>query len=120
MKRTLSDIYITKRNNNNILCETVRNKDYKINFKENRKDKNKNYKENKEEKKEEKSLNKKLNKKRKGNDLLDKIKKLKNEKENKQKELYKINVRQGTAWNQEVINNIIPRKKCGFIIEGLL
>ena len=120
MKRTLSDIYITKRNNNNILCKTVRNKEHKINFKENRKDKNKNYKENKEEKKEEKSLNKKLNKKRKGNDLLAKINKLKNEKENKQKELYKINVRQGTAWNQEVINNIIPRKKYGHIIEGLL
>jgi len=121
MKRTLSDIYITKRNNNNILCRTVRNKDYMINFKEKgKKDKSKNYKENKEEKKEEKSRIKKSNKKKKGNDLLDKINKLKNEKENKQKELYKINVRQGTAWNQEVINNIIPRKKCGFIIEGLL
>ena len=120
MKRTLSDIYITKRNNN-ILCKTVRNKDCMINFKEKgKKDKSKNYKENKEEKKEEKSKNKKTNKKKKGNDLLNKINKLKNEKENKQKELYKINVRQGTAWNQEVINNIIPRKKCGFIIEGLL
>jgi len=120
MKRTLSDIYITKRNNinnNNNLCKTVRNN----NFKENgRKDKSKNGKENKEEKKEEKSINKQLNKKKKGNDLLDKINKLKNEKENKEKELYKINVRQGTAWNQEVINNIIPRKKYGYIIEGLL
>jgi hypothetical protein len=114
MKRTLSDIYITKRNNNNILCKTVKNKE------KGKKDKSKNYKENKEEKKEEKSKNKKSNKKKKGNDLLDKIKKLKNEKENKQKELYKINVRQGTAWNQEVINNIIPRKKYGHIIEGLL
>ena len=121
MKRTLSDIYITKRNNNNILCKTVRNKDCMINFKEKgKKDKSKNFKENKEEEKEEKSKNKKTNKKKKGNDLLNKINKLKNEKENKQKELYKINVRQGTAWNQEVINNIIPRKKCGFIIEGLL
>ena len=42
MKRTLSDIYITKRNNNNILCKTVRNKDCMINFKEKgKKDKSK-------------------------------------------------------------------------------
>lgn len=118
MKRTLSDIYISKRNNNyNNLSKTTRNKECRINFKEKeKKDKSKNYK----EKNEEKSINKKSNKKKKESDLLDKINKLKNEKENKQKELYKINVRQGTAWNQEVINNIIPRKKCGYIIEGLL
>lgn len=120
MKRTLSDIYITKKNNtnNNNLCKTIRNKDYSANFKENeKKDKSKNCKGNKEEKI---IINKKSNKKKKGNDLLDKINKLKNGKENKEKELYKINVRQGTAWNQEVINNIIPRKKYGYIIEGLL
>ena len=52
--------------------------------------------------------------------MIIKIKELKKEKDNKKKELYKLNVRQGTAWNEEVINNIIPKQKCGHIIEGLL
>ena len=38
----------------------------------------------------------------------------------KKKELYKLNVRQETAWNKEFVNNIMPKRKCGFIIKGLL
>ena len=36
------------------------------------------------------------------------------------KELYKLNIRQTTAWNQDFINNVIPKKKFGRIIKGLL
>ena len=35
-------------------------------------------------------------------------------------DLYKLNIRPGTAWNQEVINKIKPLKECDEIIEGLL
>jgi len=36
------------------------------------------------------------------------------------KELYKLNIRQNTAWNRDFINSVIPRKKYGHIIQGLL
>ena len=52
--------------------------------------------------------------------LLQKFREMDIGKSKKNKELYKLNVRQGTAWNQEIINYILPKKKCGFIIEGLL
>ena len=52
--------------------------------------------------------------------LLQKFREMKNPFLNKKKELYKLNVRQETAWNKEFVNNIMPKRKCGFIIEGLL
>ena len=52
--------------------------------------------------------------------LLQKFREINNPKVNKKKELYKLNIRQSTAWNQEFVNNIIPKRKCGYIIEGLL
>ena len=52
--------------------------------------------------------------------LLQKFREIKNPFLRKKKELYKLNVRQATAWNQEFVNNILPKKKYGFIIEGLL
>lgn len=36
------------------------------------------------------------------------------------KELYKLNIRQGTSWNSDSVNKIIPKKKYRFIVEGLL
>ena len=76
----------------------------------------------KEENKEITVKNKKSDSNKKGKDyfLLLKIKELKKEKEEKKRELYKLNIRQGTAWNLESVNNVIPRQKCGHIIEGLL
>ena len=52
--------------------------------------------------------------------LLQKFREMNMGQSRKKKDLYKLNVRQGTAWNQEIINCILPKKKCGFIIEGLL
>ena len=52
--------------------------------------------------------------------LLQKFREITNPFLRKKKELYKLNVRQATAWNQEFVNNILPKKKYGFIIEGLL
>ena len=52
--------------------------------------------------------------------LLKRIKDIENSKPKKKKDLYQLNVRQATAWNKEYINKIIPKRKCGFIIEGLL
>ena len=52
--------------------------------------------------------------------LLQKFREMKNGQTKKNKELYKLNVRQGTSWNQEIINYILPNRKPGFIIEGLL
>ena len=42
------------------------------------------------------------------------------QKENKKQELYKLNVREGSAWNVETINKIKGGKKYNNIIEGLL
>ena len=103
--------------------QSIKNKNYKINYKMNEKKYKKAKKEGKKEEKIEKKgkINKKeLEKKERDFYLIIKIKELKKEKDNKKKELYKLNVRQGTAWNEEVINNIIPKQKCGHIIEGLL
>lgn len=52
--------------------------------------------------------------------LLQKFRELKNPFLKKKNELYKLNIRQETAWNKEFVNNIMPKRKCGFIIEGLL
>ena len=48
-------------------------------------------------------------------DLLYKFKEIKKKQKNTKKDVYKLNVRQGTSWNQEFVNCIIPRKKYGFI-----
>jgi hypothetical protein len=52
--------------------------------------------------------------------LLQKFRELKNPFLKKKKELYKLNIREETAWNKEFVNNIMPKRKYGFIIEGLL
>jgi hypothetical protein len=52
--------------------------------------------------------------------LLKKFKEMKKPKANQKKELYKLNIRQESAWNKEFVNNIIPKRKCNYIIEGLL
>ena len=52
--------------------------------------------------------------------LLQKFRELKNPFLKKKKELYKLNIREEAAWNKEFVNNIMPKRKYGFIIEGLL
>ena len=54
------------------------------------------------------------------NYLLYRFKEMENLNNKNKKELYKLNIRQGTSWNPEVVNYIIPKKSFGFIIEGLL
>lgn len=44
----------------------------------------------------------------------------KDQKGNKKQELYKLNVREGSAWNVEMLNKITGEKKYNNIIEGLL
>ena len=105
--------------NYNFKTKKNENKNYKIDYKLSEK-KFKCIK--KEEKKETINKSKKDNSNKKGKDfyLLLKIKEVRKEKEEKKRELYKLNIRPGTAWNLESINNIIPRQKCNHIIEGLL
>ena len=52
--------------------------------------------------------------------LIKKLKELKKDKKVKKIKLYKLNIRQGMAWKQDAVNKIIPKQKCGHIIEGLL
>ena len=112
-KKTYHNYNYKKKQNTN-------NKNIKLNYKKNEQK----YKTNKKEEKKEGEDNKhkKLNLDKKGKDyyLSIKIRQLQKEKADKKKELYKLNIRQGTAWNMETINNIIPKQKCGHIIEGLL
>ena len=54
------------------------------------------------------------------NYLLYRFKEMENLNNKNKKELYKLNIRQGTSWNPEVVNYIISKKSFGFIIEGLL
>jgi hypothetical protein len=123
LQRTKSDIF-SKRIYNNYDFENKQignKKNYKLNYKINEK-KYKNIR--KKEKKDEKN-NKTTNKKdkierSKDYDLRTKIKELQKNKEAKKKGLYKLNIQQGTAWNQEVINNIYPRRNIKYIIEDLL
>ena len=97
-----------------------KNENYKLNYTINEKK----YQDTKKEKKKDED-NKKMNKKyikNKDKDLclIKKLKELKKDKKVKKIELYKLNIRQGMAWNQDVFNKIIPKQKCGHIIEGLL
>ena len=54
------------------------------------------------------------------NYLLYRFREIENLNNKNKKELYKLNIRQGTSWNPEVVNYIIPKRNFGFIIEGLL
>ena len=58
--------------------------------------------------------------KRKEYDLLHKFKEIKKKKIKPKKEVYKLNVRQSTSWNQDFVNFVIPRKNYRFIVEGVL
>ena len=126
LNKTASDKEMRKNmyhNSNYKMNKNLKNKSYKINYKTDekmykKKEEHKNISVNEKQKKQSKKLD--LNKR--GNDyyLLIKIKELNKEKNNKKKELYKLNIRQGTAWNLEAVNNVIPRHRCGHIIEGLL
>ena len=112
---------------NNIICNSVnkdleqkkKSKNFKINYKLNEKKYKKVKKENKQKKDEEKRKKKKRAKSQEYY-LLVKIKGLSKDAENKKKELYKLNLRHGTAWNDDCVNNIFPRNRPGNIIEGLL
>ena len=54
------------------------------------------------------------------NFLLNKFEEMDNLKSKRKKELYKLNVRQGTSWNPDCLNKIIPKKKYDFIIKDFL
>ena len=124
LTRTLSYNNIRKQTYHNYNYKTAKNpksNNLKINYKANEKK----FKSIKKIGKKDEELNKgkkniNLKKRSKAYYLLKKIKKLEKEKEHKKKELYKLNIRQGTSWNTDAINNIIPRQRCGYIIEGLL
>jgi hypothetical protein len=104
-------------NSNNKNCKI----NYKLNEKKFTKEKKGKSEEKKgKEKKKGKIEKKGIDKKKKEYYLLIKIQELKKDKDKKKKELYKLNVCQGSAWNEDVVNNILPKKKCGHIIEGLL
>ena len=122
LNKTASDKDMRKNmyhNSNYKMNKTLKNKSYKINYKTDekmykKKEEHKNISVNEKQKKQSKKLD--LNKR--GNDyyLLIKIKELNKEKNNKKKELYKLNIRQGTSWNLEAVNNVIPIHRCGHII----
>ena len=126
LNRALSDNNLRKKIYHNFNYKSnkeIKNKNYKMNYKKNETKYKKLKKEEKKNLTEGKINKKKKDMKNKGKDyyLLLKIKELQKEKEEKKKkELYKLNIRQGTSWNLEAINNVIPRHKCGHIIEGLL
>ena len=132
LQRSKSDNNMQKKtyyNYNFKINPNSKNKNIKINykidekkFKKEKKEKKGIKSEEKREKEEKKRKNQKKgsDKKEKEYFLLLKINELKKEKEKKKKELYKLNVCQGTAWNEDVVNSILPKQKCGHIIEGLL
>lgn len=112
-------------NSNYKINQNSKNKNCKINYKINEKKYTKEKKGKSEEKKgkeekKRKTEKKGIDKKKKEYYLLIKIQELKKDKDKKKKELYKLNVCQGSAWNEDVVNNILPKQKCGHIIEGLL
>ena len=117
IKRNLSEIILNNKKNND--KEKNKNKNKQIN---NKKKAKLNYKlnekkySNKKQIKDEDEIN--------GKDsyLLKQLNKTQTKKNitNTKTDLYKLNIRPGTAWNQEVINKIKPLKECDQIIEGLL
>ena len=129
LKRTISEIYLNQRNNDSAKIKK-RNKKMKINYKLNEKKFSK-QKINDINKDKNEGINNKDAIKNNINShiqiennykLFKKINMCKNEdqKENKKQELYKLNVREGSAWNVETINKIKGEKKYNNIIEGLL
>jgi hypothetical protein len=118
LKRTLSEIIINKKNKKNSKAKSI-NKNYKINYKLGEK-KFRKQKSNISIK--EQNINNHLNNIQKMkhinqndnyNNLKKKIILLKNDscKGNPKPELYKLNIRKGTAWNQDIINEIIIDNK---------
>ena len=129
LKRTMSEIYLNQRNND-LAKIKKKNKKMKINYKLNEKKFSK-QKINDINKDKNEGINNKDAIKNNinshiqiGNNykLFKKINMCENEdqKENKKQELYKLNVREGSAWNVETINKIKGGKKYNNIIEGLL
>ena len=57
---------------------------------------------------------------KKKNKILDFKKANEEEKNEKKRICYKLNVRQGGAWNQNVVNNIVFKKNQQYIVEGVL
>ena len=102
-KRTLSEINLHDMNNSNNNCKNYKNKNNKSRIKIN-------YKLN--EKKYEKLKNNDINKK---NETKEKSIQSQNK-----LDFYKLNVRPGSAWNYNVINNITNLSKYNNFIEGLL
>ena len=114
LKRTLSEIIINKKNKKNSKAKNINNF-YKINYKlgEKKFGKQKNNISIKDQ-----NINndlnntkkmKNINQNEKYHNLEKKINLLKNRsfKENPKHELYKLNIRKGCAWNQDVINEVV-------------
>ena len=123
-KRTVSEIDFNKKINiNNVNNKYIKKKQKpKINYKLNEKKYVSKQNNNIFEKKE--IHNNNLNEK---DYLLEQKEGFKNKSQNKQKEseydkedLYKLNVRPGAAWNNEVVNKITPLQKYDSLIEGLI
>ena len=126
-RRNKNTPYVNKRSLNLLKCSTQsnrtkhlnRNKSYQIIPK--RKMMEEEQKDNNLSSKEEKENDKlKFPKKRTYEKyLLEKFKQFNNLDRNNKKDLYKLNIRQGTSTNNEYANKIIPDKKYHYIIEGL-
>ena len=126
LKRTMSEIYLNQRNNDLAKMKKVKKKmkiNYKLNEKKFSKQKNNDINKNKNEGINNKNIIKNnINQNANNNKLSKKINMCENEEEkgNKKQELYKLNVREGCAWNVEMINKITGEEKYNNIIEGLL
>ena len=130
LKRTISEVYLAQRNND--LDRTKKRKkkmkiNYKLNEKKFSKQKNNEINKNKNEEISNKNIiknniNSHINQTDHNNKLFKKINMCEDEEEkgNKKQELYKLNVREGSAWNVEMLNKIKGEKKYNNIIEGLL
>ena len=118
LKRTLSEIIISKKNKKNSKAKNI-NKNYKINYKlgEKKFGKQKSNSSIKEQNKKNDLNNFKkmkiINQNEKYHNFEKKINLLKNGncKGNPKPELYKLNIRKGSAWNQDVINEIVIDNK---------
>lgn len=132
LKRTMSEIFLNQRNND-LNKIKKRNKKMKINYKLNEKKFSNSKQKNDINKNKNKMINNKdvvknninshINQNDSSNNKL--IKKInicegEDQKGNKKQELYKLNVREGSAWNVEMINKITGERKYNNIIEGLL
>jgi len=118
LKRTLSEITINKKNKNNSTTKNI-NKNYKLNYKlrEKKFGKQKSNISIKEQNMKNDANNikkiKNINQNESHNNMKKKISLLKTEsyKGNPKPELYMLNIRKGSAWNQNVINEIIIDNK---------